>query len=91
MAALLNARLEARLSQDVYALIKRAAELEGRSVSDFVVSAAASAAQKTVRETSVVYLSVADQVAFAQALIDAPEPNAALTKAFNQRRLLLEE
>ena len=42
--ASLNARLEARLSHDVYALIKRAAELEGRSVSDFVVSAAASAA-----------------------------------------------
>ena len=89
--ASLNARLEARLSHDVYALIKRAAELEGRSVSDFVVSAAASSAQKTVAEASVLYLSVADQVAFVNALLEVPEPNAALKKALNHRKVLLGE
>jgi len=32
-----TARLEARISPDTLAVVKRAAELEGRSVSDFVV------------------------------------------------------
>ncbi len=38
------ARLEARLPARVYALLKRAAELKGRSISDFVVTAAQGAA-----------------------------------------------
>ena len=43
-----NARLEARLTPDIHALLKRAAEIQGRSVSDFVVSAARRAAMKTM-------------------------------------------
>ena len=42
------ARLEARLPASVYALLKRAAELKGRSISDFVVSAAQDAAQRAI-------------------------------------------
>lgn len=39
-----SARLEARVSPDALAVVKRAAELQGRSVSDFVVVAAREAA-----------------------------------------------
>jgi hypothetical protein len=39
-----TARLEARLPNDVHALLKRAAEIEGRTLTDFVVSAAREAA-----------------------------------------------
>jgi len=42
------ARLEARISPDVLALLKRAAEIEGRSLTDFVVAAARQAAEKTI-------------------------------------------
>ena len=35
-----TSRLEARLPKDIYTIIKRAAQLSGRSISDFVVSAA---------------------------------------------------
>jgi uncharacterized protein (DUF1778 family) len=38
----------ARSSPDVHALLKRAAEIEGRSLSDFVVTAARQAAEKTI-------------------------------------------
>ncbi|MBI5013432.1 MAG: DUF1778 domain-containing protein, partial [Methylocystis sp.] len=41
-----TARIEARLAPDVLALVKRAAEIQGRSVSDFVVSAAQEAAHR---------------------------------------------
>ena len=35
-----TARLEARLPADVHALLKRAAEVQGRTLTDFVVTAA---------------------------------------------------
>ena len=75
-------RLEARVSPDVYALIRRAAEMQGRSITDFVVSVAQRAAQEAIASSEVIRLSVADQAAFAQALMaPAPAPNAAMLKA----------
>ena len=75
------ARLEARLPASVYALLKRAAALTGRSISDFVVSAAHDAAQRAIENDEVIRLSAEDQARFAQALIDPPAPNAALKRA----------
>lgn len=83
------ARLEARLTPDVHALIKRAAELQGRSISDFVVSTAQEAAQKVIEQAEVMRLSLADQECFASALIEPPKPNPALRRAFNRREALL--
>ncbi len=37
-------RLEARISTDLHAILKRAAEMQGRSMTDFVVSAVPEAA-----------------------------------------------
>ena len=48
-----SARLEARIAPEALAIIKRAAELQGRSVSDFVVAAAQQAAQRTIGETHI--------------------------------------
>lgn len=70
-----TARLEARVSPDVLAVLKRAAELQGRSVSDFVVAAAQEAAHRAVEEAHVIRLSVDDQRRFAETLLD-PAPLA---------------
>ena len=78
------ARLEARLPASVYALLKRAAELKGRSITDFVVSAAHDAAQRTIEEEGIMRLSAEDQVRFAKALINPPAPNAALKRAMRR-------
>jgi len=43
-----TARLEARITREGLAVVRRAAEIQGRSISDFVVAAAQEAAQKTV-------------------------------------------
>ena len=75
------ARLEARLPASVYARLKRAAALTGRSISDFVVSAAHDAAQRAIENDGIIRLSAEDQARFAQALIDPPAPNAALKRA----------
>ena len=76
-----TARLEARLPVSVYATLKRAAELKGRSITDFVVSAAHDAAQRAIEEDGIIRLSAEDQLRFAQALINPPEPNDALKRA----------
>ena len=85
------ARLEARLPAEVHALLKRAAELQGRTLTDFVVSAAHDAARRTIAETDILRLSLADQVRFADALLSPPPPNAALQRAFARRRQLLRD
>ncbi len=82
-------RLEARLPSDVHALLKRAAEIEGRTLTDFVVSAAREAACRTIEEMEIIRLSVDDQRQIAEALLDPPEPAPALKKAFQRRRELL--
>jgi uncharacterized protein (DUF1778 family) len=81
MATEQTLRLEARLPASVYATLKRAAELKGRSLTDFVVSAAHEAAQRAIEEDGLIRLSVEDQRRFAEALINPPAPNAALKRA----------
>lgn len=76
-----TARLEARIAPDALAVVKRAAELEGRSVSDFVVSAAQEAARKTIEEASVIRLSTEDQRRFVDLLINPPPLSPALERA----------
>jgi uncharacterized protein (DUF1778 family) len=85
MATEQTSRLEARLPASVYATLKRAAELQGRSLTDFVVSAAHDAAhdaaQRAIEEQAILRLSAEDQRRFAEALIQPPAPNAALKHA----------
>jgi phosphoglycolate phosphatase len=83
-----TARLEARLPNDVHALLKRAAEIEGRTLTDFVVSAAREAACRTLEATEIIRLSVEDQRQIANALLNPPKPTPALKKAFRRRRKL---
>lgn len=82
-------RLEARISSDLHAMLKRAAELEGRTMTDFIVSAVQGAAQRTIEQSDVVRLSLADQVCFANALITPPKATPALKRAFSRQRKLL--
>jgi uncharacterized protein (DUF1778 family) len=84
-----TARLEARLPADVHALLKRAAELQGRSLTDFVVTAAREAAQRAIEETEILRLSLEDQRRIAAAVLNPPEPTPALRRAFERRRALL--
>ena len=83
-----TARLEARLPTAVHALLKRAAEIEGRSLTDFVVSAARAAACRTIEDNEIIRLSLEDQRQIAEALLNPPEPAPALKKAFRRRREL---
>ncbi len=84
-----TARIEARITPEALAVIKRAAEIQGRSVSDFVVAAAQEAAARTIEETQIIRLSVEDQRAFAAAILNPPPPSPALTRAAEAYRKLI--
>ena len=74
-------RLEARISPETLTEVKRAAEIQGRSVSDFVVSAAHEVAQRTIAETQIIRLSVEDQRALTESILNPSAPTRALRKA----------
>ena len=84
------ARLEARIAPELYALLKRAAAIQGRSLSDFVVAVASEAARKAVEEGEIIRLSAEDQQRFAAALLDPPEPTPALRRAAARHRALIQ-
>ena len=76
-----TARLEARISTDLHSMLKRAAELQGRTMTDFVVAAVQDAARRAIEQAEVIRLSLADQECFAKALLSPPRPSAALKRA----------
>ncbi|WP_083858733.1 DUF1778 domain-containing protein [Methylocystis sp. SC2] len=71
------------------ALVKRAAEIQGRSVSDFVVSAAQEAAHRAIEETEIIRLPVAGQRAFADAILKPSAPSEGLKRALASHRRLI--
>ncbi len=89
MPAVSTARLEARISPDLQEMLKRAAEIQGRSLTDFVVVAVRAAAQRAIEEAEVIRLSLADQRQFADALLAPPKASPALDRALERRAKLL--
>ena len=83
-----TSRIEARIAPDVLLAVKRAAELQGRSVSDFVVAAAQDAAHRTIEQSQIIRLSLEDQRNFIDAILNPPLPNAALQRAAAAHRKL---
>ena len=76
-----SARIEARIAPDALDVVKRAAELQGRSVSDFIVAAAQEAAHKTIEEANLIRLSIEDQQRFVDLLLNPPPVSSALERA----------
>jgi uncharacterized protein (DUF1778 family) len=76
-----TARIEARIAPDALRIVKRAAELQGRSVSDFVVAAAQEAATLAIENAHIMRLSVEDQRNFASAILNPPPPSEGLRNA----------
>ncbi|MDO8379282.1 DUF1778 domain-containing protein [Phenylobacterium sp.] len=86
-----TSRIEARIAPEVLAAVKRAAEIQGRSISDFVVAAAQDAAERTIAETQIIRLSLEDQERVADLLLNRPAPSPALDRAFEAHRELIRE
>ena len=76
-----DARLEVRVSAAQKSLLQHAAALSGRTLSEFVVTSAQDAASQVIAEHESIRLSLEEQLAFVQALLQSPQPNARLKRA----------
>lgn len=76
-----HARLEARVTQQQKELVRRAADLSGLTLSDFVVSSLQSAAEEAIRTHQVIELTARSTEAFVTALWDPPAPSERLRAA----------
>lgn len=75
------ARLEARISPETKALLQKAADLEGRTLTDFVVASVQAEAYRVIEKHQTLKLSIEDSETFVDALLNPPKPNDALKAA----------
>lgn len=79
-------RLEARISADKKNLLKNAAQLSGRTLTDFVVTSAYEAAVRVIQEYQQLHLTAIDRDVFIQALLTPPKASDNLLRAIDQYR-----
>ncbi|HXN58465.1 MAG TPA: DUF1778 domain-containing protein [Candidatus Angelobacter sp.] len=90
MAQQRSIRIQARIPPEALALVRRAAEIQGRSLSDSMVAAAQEAAHRTIEETSLIRLSAQDQRRFMELLLHPPELAPAMKRARRAHAELIE-
>src|SRR3954468_16893826 len=74
-------RLEARISGEQKDLFQRAAELQGRTLTDFVIASVHEAAVRTMGEMQAIRLTEQESRAFAEAMLNPREPTPRLKAA----------
>lgn len=74
-------RVEARVSADQKALFQRAADLQGRTLTDFLIASAHEAAVRVIRDEQTIRLNAEESRAFAEALLNPRDPTADLKAA----------
>lgn len=84
--ALSEARIEFRLPTDIKRQIEKAAQVSGRTVTDFAKDVLTREAQAVLEQHEVIFLSDRDRDAFLKMLESDPTPNAALLAAAKRHR-----
>ncbi len=69
-----NERVEARLTPEDKKLLQRAADLTGRSLSEFVLDSARRAAEEAILSRQVIDLTLRDAEVIMAALLNPPKP-----------------
>ena len=85
-----TARLEARIPVQVYDQMQRAARLRGMTLTGYLIATAGEDARRVVEDAEILRLARADQIRFAEALIDPPAPNPRLARAAKRHAELIE-
>lgn len=84
-----SARLETRCTEEQKRKVQLAADLRGSSLTDFTINTLVNKADKIIKQHHIVELSIRDQKAFADVLLNPPAPNKALLKAKQQHKKLI--
>lgn len=74
------------MTLDQKELIERAARVQGRSLSDFVITALSQAAKQAIEEHTVWKLTREQSDSFVSALANPPAPNRRLREAYKKFR-----
>ena len=74
-------RFEARITPELHAMLRRAAQIQGRTLTDFAIESLQSSANQAIEQAEVIRLSRKDQIAFANLLLNPRPMNAALKRA----------
>jgi uncharacterized protein (DUF1778 family) len=82
-------RLEARVTPGLKRLFQHAADLQGVTLSDFLIQSLRQAAVQTVEEHEMLRLSARDSRRFAKALLAPSKPNARLRAAARRYRRIV--
>lgn len=78
-----KARLEAKVNLEIYQLLKQAAAISGRTLTDFVVSVAYEEAKKTISEHQLLSLTLNDQALLIESLSKPFDPNQSMKNALD--------
>ncbi|MEA5628314.1 DUF1778 domain-containing protein [Nostoc sp. UHCC 0251] len=76
-----TARLEARVNPEIKALWQKAADLQGVTLTDFVIASVQEAAYNVIQQHQTLKLSLEDAEAFVEALQNLPKPSDSLIAA----------
>jgi len=79
-------RLETRVTAEQKRLIEQAAALQGRTLTDFVLTSAQEAARRTIDDHGRLELSLRDSEAFVEALLNPKPVNARLRETVRRYR-----
>jgi uncharacterized protein (DUF1778 family) len=79
-------RFDARLNEAQKLLIQRAADLEGRTMTDFVLDSAKAAAERAIERHSMLILTARETEAFADAILSPAKPGPVLRRAARDYR-----
>lgn len=74
-------RFDARLTEEQKVLLQRAADLEGRTMTDFVLHSAEVAAGRTIEQRAMLILSARETEAFVDAVLHPAKPGPVLSAA----------
>ena len=80
---------DARLNEEQKILIQKAADLEGRSMTDFVLHSAEAAAERTIKERSILILSARETEAFVDAILNPVAPGSVLRTAARHYKTII--
>lgn len=89
MGAVKSFRFDARLNEEQKILIQRAADLEGRTMTDFVLHSAEMAAERTIQERAMLILSARGTREFVDAILRPAAPRRVLRSAVRRYRKTL--
>ncbi|KUF40756.1 DUF1778 domain-containing protein [Myroides marinus] len=92
MTAIINDRIDVRISKEQKELVKYASSLSGfKNLSEFIVFCISKEAKEIIRDNNNILKSLEDKRVFADAILNYAEPNSSLTKAHSKYEKFIKE